>query len=481
VFDIKELAGVVDGAEVASFGADVAAVSAGRVETDTRKDLNGALFLALKGERFDGHDFVDAAAAGGAAAVCVSSEYAESRVPRFPVPALVVPDTLKALQSIAAWHRWRFPGLKVVGITGSSGKTSVKEMIRSILVEAFGSDAVLATEGNTNNHIGLPMNLLRAVPEHRVAVLELGTNHPGEIEVLAEIAAPDIAVATSIGNAHIEFFGDLDGVAREKGTIFKERSGPGGKVVAPIAILPAECPGRSILLEYVSGEALSFGFDDSATAKVDYESLDATTALLGLRVSAGEGARGEFDVKWGLGGRHQASNAAAAALVAARLGALDAVPAGLANCELPGMRMKVEEIDGVTWINDAYNANPDSVRAAVDRVAEIAESRDILVVLGDMFELGSESARLHEETLEFVARRLPDADFALVGGTMSAAAGRVSDMSGRFDAYAAAEELSERFRSDPPSSGGIVFLKGSRGMGLERCVPKNAGGPVDGN
>ena len=183
------------------------------------KDCRGALFVALKGERVDAHQFLSDAAGAGAAAVCVRRNFPVADLPA-GVDALRVEDTLAAYQALARFHRRRLKGLKVVALTGSSGKTSTKDILRCVLAAGFGADAVHATEGNTNNHVGVPQNLLRLNGSHRLAIIEMGTNHPGEIAVLTSIAEPDIAIVVSIGHAHLEFFKDTNGVAREKGAIF---------------------------------------------------------------------------------------------------------------------------------------------------------------------------------------------------------------------------------------------------------------------
>ena len=467
MFDVRELANNLTDAEARG----PEGPRASRVETDSRAELDGALFLALKGERFDGHDFIDDALTSGAAALCVSAEFAKSSGLDFPVPTLVVPDTSKALLEMAAYHRRRYPSATIIGVTGSSGKTSVKEMIRSILETAFGADAVLATRGNTNNQIGLPMNLLRLSPKHRFAVVEMGTNQPGEIEILADVAAPDIAVITSVGNAHLELLGGLEGVAKEKSAIFRSREFD-GSTKTPKAVMPAACPGLEILKNAALDATYSFGFE-SADANANVERFDGGFDGAEFTISvAADGKRHAFDVAWHIPGRHQAGNAAAAAMVAVIVGAGDSIPGGLAACELPGMRMRSAEIAEVKWINDAYNANPDSVRAALALLAEFADSPKTIVVLGDMLELGAQSAALHREVLEFGFDNLRTAGFLLVGPNMTTAAESLPSGQGRYKAFADSEELREYFYANPPSPGTTIFLKASRGMALERCVPE---------
>ena len=211
------------------------------VVTDTRRSATGALFLALVGERFDAHDFLRDAISGGCAALCIEKKRATKLPPECSVPVLEVDDTLMAYRDIAHFHRLRFPSLRLVAVTGSVGKTSVKEMLRAIFERAAGRDAVLHTEGNTNNQVGVPQNLLRLEERHRYAVIEAGTNHPGEIEPLSRCAAPQIGLINSIAPCHLEFLGSLAGVAREKAHLFDGLPGNG------CAVIPRNCPEVEIL------------------------------------------------------------------------------------------------------------------------------------------------------------------------------------------------------------------------------------------
>ena len=202
------------------------------VFTDTRETAKNALFLAFSGESFNAHDYLAQAVANGASLLCVE----ESKLDKVPsgVPAIAVPSTVTAFQRIARFHRLRFPNLKVILLSGSCGKTSTKESLRAIFVHAMDSISVLATEGNTNNQIGLPQNLLRLNARHRVAILEAGTNHHGELEPLSYCAMPDLAIIVSIANCHLEFLGSLEGVAQEKSKLFSHLA-PNG-----FAVIPAE-------------------------------------------------------------------------------------------------------------------------------------------------------------------------------------------------------------------------------------------------
>lgn len=438
------------------------------ISTDTRKDCRNSLFMALKGENFDAHDYLDAAVANGAPAFCLS----KSRIPGLEIPenipVLIVKDTLKAYQTLAHQHRKKLD-LKLIALTGSSGKTSTKEILRAILAYAFGKDKVYATQGNTNNHVGVPQNLLSLTNAHKYAIIEMGTNHPGEIEVLSGIAEPDLGIIVSIGNAHIEFFGDLDGVAKEKSAIFAKMHKSG------TAVIPADGAGRKILEDVTRNfRTLRFGNDKSPDADltVKYLGGDMTGASFELFWKKCELRK---TVKWHLPGKHQAVNAGAAVLAANAVGVSPELAAEALNkgVELPGMRMRIQKKDGIIWINDAYNANPDSMKAGLEWLAEAVASNTsndsrVLVILGDMLEMGEAGPAAHNETLRCAAELLPNCMLIAVGPLMSGAvknAGICTDVSLRDfpNSEEAAKYVKAKIRRND-----VIFLKGSRGMKLEK-------------
>lgn len=451
-------------------GADLAKAAAGRwntvlpqefelngVLTDTRADCSGALFLALRGEKFDAHDFLENALASGAAALCIEEKAAGRIKPEWKIPVLLVGDTLAAYQAIANFHRKRLVNLRAVAITGSVGKTSCKEIIRSILLAAAGRDAVYATESNTNNQVGVPQNLLKVNSHHRFCVLEMGTNHFGEIEPLSRTLEPDVALINTIAPCHLEAFGDLRGVALEKSRIFAALKPDG------VAVLPADCPEIDYLLKQTEKfKTLRFGLD----VAVKYLGGNLTGSRIEL-VFRDSGKRLELD--WSLSGEHQAQNAAAAATVALGLGiGPEAVEQGLRACVLPGMRMKPARINGIDWINDAYNANPGSVTAALRWLQEFVKAEDLVLVLGDMLELGKASGRQHEKILRLAFDAFPEAAFVLVGDNFRKAGKRLGlPASCRFYKSSAEVEFPEACLQP----GKTVFLKGSRGMKLEKLWP----------
>jgi UDP-N-acetylmuramoyl-tripeptide--D-alanyl-D-alanine ligase len=354
-----------------------------RIRTNSTEVEAGDLFIALKGERFDGNEFIDDAVARGAAAVVCD----EGRAPeRRDVAFLEVRDTLRALGDIAAEYRSQFSG-PVAAVTGSNGKTTTKELLRAVLVEHHGDPSkVLATEGNLNNLIGVPLTLFGLAPVHRVAVVEMGMNAFGEIARLTEIASPTVGVITCVGAAHLEGLGSIEGVARAKGELFA------GLDAGATAVINADDPQVMAVSADVGARRLYFGEGRDVRAE-DVEVVGFEATRFRLVTPAGQAT-----VLMPLMGRHNVTNALAAAAVATVLEvAPEAIAAGLERVELPPMRLAAERLaNGVTVINDAYNANPDSVVAAIATLAESAPGRKI-VVLGEMLELGPGAAAMHAE------------------------------------------------------------------------------------
>ena len=404
------------------------------VNTDSRSIGPGQVFLALRGERFDGHDFIPRAIDAGASAII-----AETDAPAdCSTPWLQVEDCLRAYQDLGAFHRMRWPDMPLVGITGSSGKTSSKEIVAAILRAEFAK--VLATAANTNNLIGVPQNLLR-LDDHHAAVIEMGTNAPGEIATLTHIAAPSVAIITSIGPVHLEGLGSVEGVAREKASICE------GLAANGLAIVP-EAWRHAVSAPKV----VTIGGDYQV---VDYQARGLEGSSFGV-LRGGEC----LTIDWPVAGLHQAHNAAAAIAVADHLGIAPGTVAGaLAEFALPGMRMARQEIDGVSWINDAYNANPDSMHALIDCL--IGQPR-LILVLGDMLELGPDEASLHLDTLRYAQETLPEARLLAVGPRMTAAAAKLG--------ITAAPDLDAARELLTPQAGDSVALKASRGMALEKLI-----------
>jgi len=466
-FSWSGLREVVGGDWVGPAPAPRAAAGVSAVLDNSKAVVPGALFVAIRGETSDGHRYVCAAAEARALAVCVCQDLpAEvlARLGELSCAVLRVPDTLQAFQLLARQHRRSLPGLVAVGITGSCGKTSTKEMLAAVLERRY-PGAVLKTEGNTNNHFGVPRNLLRLAGGHRAAVLELGSNHPGEIASLARLVEPEIGVVSNIGAAHLEFFGDLAGVAQEKGDLLALAAATG------LAVFHGDAAHADILRQKAGNRrVLTFGYGPQNDVVVIYRGTCPGGSRFSLRWRR-EGV--EADVEWGLCGAHQALNAGAGAAVGMALGLSPAeVAAGLARVQLPGMRLERRTAGGVTWINDAYNANPDSMRAGIESFMELSAGQPPemrLLLLGDMLEQGRNSLAVHRETIEWAVRRVPGAELLLAGKLMAEAA---AGMGLRTVADCDAAGAYLRGRVGP---GMWVFVKGSHGLHLERVLPAGEG------
>ena len=426
------------------------------VSTDTRKLPAGCLFVALKGPRFDGHAFAAQALEAGAAAVMV-----EQGASLDVSPALVVDDTRLALGRLAAWHRTTMPA-KLAAITGSNGKTTVKEMVAAILAEAAGADAVLATSGNLNNDIGMPLTLLRLTPAHRYAVIEMGMNHPGELAYLTELARPDVALVNNALRAHLEGLGSLEAVARAKGEIYAGLKPDG------TAIINADDPHAGLWRNLNAGRPiLSFGFARSADVRV--QNLDDTavswqlaSTRTRLRLNTPQGL---IETTLNVPGEHNLRNAAAACACALALGAGPAaVAAGLGR--FSGVKGRLQShscILGATLIDDTYNANPDSILAAIQVLSERPGTR--ILVLGDMGELGPGAAEMHREVGE--KAKAAGIERLLCLGEMS-----VHSVQG-FGSGAMHFERIEELLAEIECALGqdvTVLVKGSRFMQMERVV-----------
>ena len=430
------------------------------VKTDSRENCSDALFIALAGEKFDAHDFLPKSVEAGAAALCVNRKFANLIDPSWRIPVLLTDDTLLAYQQLGAFHKNRLKGLKTIAVTGSMGKTSVKEIIRSILIADAGEEAVYATVGNTNNQVGVPQNLLALTAQHKFAVIEMGTNHHGEIEPLSRCTRPDVAVINSIAPCHLEHLGDLDGVAREKAMILAHLN-PAGTAVIP------DVSASMHIIEAAAAKfkTLRFGSTDNADVKALYLGGTLHGSAIELIFKSFNNRR--IRVEWPLSGAHQAGNAAAGACAAIALGiSPDSIAAGLKNCVLPGMRMKISEKNGMTWINDAYNANPGSMLAALQWLNEFADQEKLVLVLGDMLELGSACHAEHRKIAAAALETFPKARFFFVGSRMSAALHEIA-ASANVVACQDSDEAAEKVKK-VLAPGTMILLKGSRGIRLEK-------------
>ena len=420
------------------------------VNTDSRHSQPGELFVALRGERFDGHAFVAAALALGAAAALVE----QGRLPATAdTPMISVPDTGQALGALAAYWRGRFD-IPVVAITGSNGKTTVKDMLALVLSAVAGEGAVLATSGNLNNHIGVPLMLLRLRERHRYAAIEMGMNHLGEIGYLARLARPDVALVTNAGVAHLGEVGSRQAIARAKGEIFGALGATG------VAVINADDEYASYWRQLNRDRRIvDFGIDRVAAVSARFE-LSSAGSLVSVRAPDAQ-----YVVRLQVPGLHNVRNALAAAACAHAVGvAPPEIAAGLARyAGTKGRLQRMGARGGATLIDDTYNANPDSVKAAIAVLAAAPGER--VLVLGDMGELGQEGAALHAQTGE-EARRA-GVDHLLTLGELSEAAARAFGSGAKhfreLDALATA--LDGLLSADT-----TVLVKGSRFMRMERVV-----------
>lgn len=428
------------------------------VSSDTRRIGNGQLFIALAGERFDAHDFLPIAVAAGAAALLVSRREA---VPA-GANAVLVADTRLALGALAAAWRQRFGAVRLIGLTGSNGKTTTKEMIASILHAAFG-EAVLATQGNLNNDIGLPLTLLGLTDQHRAAVIEMGMNHPGEIAYLTQIARPDVALITNAQRAHLEGMGTLDEVAQEKGSIFTGLGAQG------IAVINADDAYARYWQDLAAPHAFCrFGLTGSNAANGNGDDLDVqgSVVLHGLdNLLTLRHGNEEAQIALQIPGKHNARNAVAAAAACLAAGIpFAAVAEGLKN--FSGVRGRLQKRagqHGATVLDDTYNANPDSVRAGIDVLA--SNIGKTILVLGDMGEVGEGGAQYHDEVGGYAKQHGIDRLYTF--GTASQQASR-NFGDGAYH-FAQLDDLIT-ILSDELTPDTTVLVKGSRFMRMERVA-----------
>jgi len=451
------------GAEMNEAAARIAETEVRGVSTDSRRPAEGTLFVPLRGARFDAHDYAADAFAGGAA---VSLWQAGRPVPEALSgrPLLFVDDTLAALQRLAAAYR-RELGVKVVGITGSNGKTTTKDMAASVLAQRY---RVHKTEGNLNNHIGLPLTILAMDEDTEAAVLEMGMSGFGEIERLARIARPDVAVITNVGDAHLLQLGSREGIAKAKLEMaagLKE-----GGVLLINGDEPLLREGAKRAPGYGAWRLETFALEARDGWSAEITAVTATETAFTIRPPEGPAWPGEFRVP--APGRHNAANALAAAAVGALFGlGPEEIRRGLQSVRLSGMRLEtVTAACGAVVLNDTYNASPASVKAMIAFVGELEGYRRKWLVLGDMLELGPEEDRLHYET---GACADPDRIHAVLAvgerskHTVRGAAERLGP--DRAIHFADKDALVRRLLAEL-SPDDLVLVKGSRGMRMEEIV-----------
>lgn len=453
---ITEIITATGGKLIAPAGVDLALsaeqmVSA--VSTDTRNIPQGALFIALRGDNFDGHAFAASAVAEGAA--CLMLDTLPDGDDSIGVPIILVENTLYGLQRLARWYR-RQLDIQVIGITGSNGKTSVKDFAASVASQQF---KVNATKGNLNNHIGLPLSVLSTEEDDQVCIWEMGMNHAGEIEPLCEIAAPEIGIITNIGTAHIEFLGSREGIAEEKAALARALPDHGSLIVT------ASCDYVDYLIERTHANVVVAG---NGRGAVRAEDLKITE--LGSAFSLCIDGEDPVPVEIGVSGKHMVNNALLAAAAGHVLGMkAPAIAAGLNATTLTSGRLRRYVSEGVTVFDDTYNANPDSVVAAIETIAELPLNNGSrrVVVLGMMAELGSHADDEHLRVGKLAAEKgLQVVSVGEAAEKIYQGAHAVSDTAQQFSDKESAASWLKHYCQE----GDIVLFKGSRMAGIEQVM-----------
>ena len=421
-----------------------------KVSTDSRTLRNGMLFFALRGEHFDGHDFVDEVLDKGACGAVVDKEWVSARHQGKGEMLLPVEDPLRALQDVASHYRkkFRFP---VIAVTGTNGKTTTKEMISAVLKDRY---RVMKSPGNLNNHIGLALSVCDWDEDGEIAVVEMGTNHFGEIRRLCEIARPTHGVITNIGKGHLEFFGDLRGVAQAKAELLEFLEGG-------VAILNGDDP-YLLPLKNIAGRTMTYGLSEGCDFRGSDLGID-TFGFPGVLVNG-------MTVKIRISGRHNLYNGLAAMAVGRIFEvSWDKICEALESYRPLEKRMEVLRLSGITILNDAYNANPTSVREALVTLKSIKVGRRRIAVLGDMLELGESSRVEHRNVGEWIVELDMDGFFGY-GPGMEVATARAKKLGlekiGHFESKGdLVEALHHSLEEDD-----VVLVKGSRGMRMEEIV-----------
>jgi UDP-N-acetylmuramoyl-tripeptide--D-alanyl-D-alanine ligase len=430
------------------------------ISTDTRTLASGDLFLALSGDHFDGQQFLEEAVQKGAAGLIVAD------VPKkeLPVPVIVVQDTLKALGDLAAYRRRLMDNLIVIAITGSSGKTTVKEMCAAIMAPKY---SILKTEGNFNNLIGMPLSLLPVEKTHDVAILEMGMNRPGEIARMTEIADPDISCIVNVQDAHLAGLSSIDGVARAKGELFEY-----GKSWARLCVNIDDKRVKK-LAGQCSQKKIFFGRNRKADVRATHVWNEGERGMA-FTLHIHEHKR---RVRIHCLGEHNVTNALAAAAMAHMAGAdIETIVQGLEKFEPYDKRLQIERIGGLRVVNDCYNANPSSMLAALNTVQAMNQGNKAVAVLGDMLELGDSSLKAHRRLGETVActgfsNVLALGEFAwkVVEGALDASMTmkQARQMASREEVV---ETLVKMVHLGELSEGDWILVKGSRGMRMETII-----------
>lgn len=436
----------------ASLSSGDGTVAINKVSTDSRTIKPGELFVALRGENFEGHDFVESSAKAGATGALIDLNWTGSVPKNFVL--LRATDTLQAYQMLAANYR-RSLALKVLAITGSNGKTSTKDFAASVLARRF---RVTKTEGNFNNHVGLPRTILEATSGDEIAVWEIGMNHPGEIAALAKIAAPDAAIITNIGVAHIEFMGSREAIATEKGAL-AEAIDPQGTV-----ILNADDPFSEGIAARTRARVVLAG-----TTGGTVRAIEIRQSAEGSEFTIVEGAH-RCRAQLPVAGLHMVQNALLAVAAGRAFGlSIEECAGGLAAAPLTKARLQIKQIGGVQFLDDSYNANPDSMKAALRTLVELDAEGKRIAVLGEMRELGTESERGHREVGETAATLGLD-QLITIGDVakLIAEGARTGGLDKVWSAQSTAEAA--KLLGEVAEPGDLVLIKGSRAARTEEVI-----------
>src|SRR4051812_18978517 len=435
-----------------SISADDTSRIVSRVSTDSRTLQPGDLFVPLRGENFDGHKFIEQAAERRATGAMVEETWNGNVPAHFAL--IRVADTLVGYQTLAANYRASLP-LKVIAITGSNGKTSTKDFVGATLARKF---RVTKTEGNFNNHVGLPQTILAANRKHEIAVWEIGMNHPGEIAALAKLAAPDVAIITNVGIAHIEFMGSREAIAEEKGALAEAVAANG------TLILNADDAFTESIAKRTGAKIILAGIENGSV-----RATDITQHSTGSEFTILEGAhrcRAQLPVP----GIHTVQNAMLAVAAGRAFGlSLEECAVGLASAPLTKARLQLRDINGVQFLDDSYNANPDSMKAALRTLVELETEGRRIAVLGHMGELGIESARgpreVGESAAAFRIDQLITVGDVAAGISDAARSAGLENVTNVASTTEAAELL-----TNSATSGDLVLVKGSRAARMERVL-----------
>ncbi|MFO7525942.1 MAG: UDP-N-acetylmuramoyl-tripeptide--D-alanyl-D-alanine ligase [Ignavibacteriaceae bacterium] len=426
------------------------------VSIDSRRIRKYSLFIAIKGEKFDGHNFVNTAVKKGASAIMINKNYL-NKINDSDIPVITVPDTTKALGDVAKIWRSKL-NAKVIGLTGSSGKTTTKEMISALLSEKF---KVNKTAANNNNHIGVPLTILSTRAKHQVLVVECGTNHFGEIPYISNILQPDYALITNIGDSHLEYLKDRQGVLKEKSTLLEAASKRKGRLFINTD--------DELILEFSKKfrNKIKYGFgsgNDVSGKIISYDAIGRAELEIQSRTN-----RKKLKLKISQPGEAAAKNFLAASAVGFEFGLK---PNEIINAsrkiKSSDKRVVIKVFKTFTILDDTYNANPDSMRTAISILSMYKNRRRKIAVLGDMFELGSQAKRLHEELADFIKTQNVDEVF-VIGKMMKYFTKIMKD--GKLPVqYFESKELLKKHLKKVQLRGSVILVKGSRGMKMEEFV-----------